>query len=325
MSAPRGESRVVTLPSNACMKMYPSNKTTSYQVQLPQTMDLTDGQYEVGLTGFHYPRSWYNFPRHKRYQALFMMDESASGMAWCQPPAREELPPAESELWDEVPPQGGAAADSPDEGETEGEIEGEIDGEEARVKRVVKSLYKTRRTAVRPGHYTSADEILDLINPRVKVGANFVYNAARRKMSLSFRPGLNGCVYKVVMSGPLAEKLGWPPEDTTVYGSDNDLVEAPRIFCLDHIDLIYVHCDMAADAHMVGDVTNCLLRTVPTSGEHGAVVTYEPRRVDWFPVRTSQFRTVQVLITDGFGKKIPFESGTCSVKLLLRRMNAFAS
>lgn len=295
MPGRRVDSTVITLPSNASMKIYPQNLTSEYQVCLPRQMDLTGAQYEVGLTGFQYPRSWFNFNTKTHYSVLYTMAEAEEGQSveWCSP------------LFD-----------------PNGEDDGG-DDEESRTRRVVRSLYKTRRSVVPPGHYISPNEVMDLVNPSTKVGASFAYNQARRKVSLYFRPGLHGCLYKVRLTAALAEKLGWPREELTLFGRESDIIEAPRTMCLDTVDLIYVHCDMAADAHVVGDATTCLLRVIPVAGDPGQVVSYEPKRVDWFPVRMSQFRTVRVLITDGYGDRIPFESGTCSVKLLLRRTNPF--
>ena len=125
------------------------------------------------------------------------------------------------------------------------------------------------------------------------------------------------------VSASLAVKLGWPLPDgrLNLPIRAGESMQAPGVMRVEELDMIFVHCDIAADAHVVGCVTNCLLRVIPVAGDQGQVVSYEPKRVHWFPVRMSQFRTVRVLITDGYGERIPFESGTCSVKLLLRRSN----
>ena len=48
----------LTLPSNASSDVFPDNKTTSYRVKLPQTIDL-EGNWEVGLYSISYPNTWY--------------------------------------------------------------------------------------------------------------------------------------------------------------------------------------------------------------------------------------------------------------------------
>ena len=128
---------------------------------------------------------------------------------------------------------------------------------------------------------------------------------------------------RFMMSPALSLLLGWPYEETTLLGGKNHCVEAPGVVRLDAIDMLYVHCDLAADYHVVGDVKNCLLRVVPVQGMHGNLVAYEPRILDWLPVRWSEFKSIHVLITDHYGRRIPFERGTCAVKLLLRKRNLF--
>ena len=57
---------VLTLPSNASMRLYKDNKTSSFKVELPKRL-MYSGFYDVGLTGFNYTRSWYSFPTTKSF------------------------------------------------------------------------------------------------------------------------------------------------------------------------------------------------------------------------------------------------------------------
>ena len=51
-----------TLPNNASSDVFPHNKTTSYRVKLPQTIDL-EGNWEVGLYSISYPNTWYSLQK----------------------------------------------------------------------------------------------------------------------------------------------------------------------------------------------------------------------------------------------------------------------
>ena len=62
-----GHVRVLTLPSNASYHLYPENRTSHYRVELAKRLNFDDGKYEVGLTAFHYPRTWYNLPNGGQY------------------------------------------------------------------------------------------------------------------------------------------------------------------------------------------------------------------------------------------------------------------
>ena len=42
--------------------MFPDNKTTTYRVKLPQTIDL-DGNWEAGLYSISYPNTWYTLQK----------------------------------------------------------------------------------------------------------------------------------------------------------------------------------------------------------------------------------------------------------------------
>ena len=50
----------LVLPSNACLQNYPNNSLTKYTVQLAQSLDLTDGHWEFGLSEIQFYKSWYN-------------------------------------------------------------------------------------------------------------------------------------------------------------------------------------------------------------------------------------------------------------------------
>ena len=52
----------LTVPSNASSDVFPDNKTTSYRVKLPQTIDL-EGNWEVGLYSISYPNTWYTLQK----------------------------------------------------------------------------------------------------------------------------------------------------------------------------------------------------------------------------------------------------------------------
>lgn len=50
----------LTLPSNSSSQFFPENTLTHYFTKLPHSVDLTGGQWEVGLAEIQYPHTWYN-------------------------------------------------------------------------------------------------------------------------------------------------------------------------------------------------------------------------------------------------------------------------
>ena len=88
---------------------------------------------------------------------------------------------------------------------------------------------------------------------------------------------------------------------------------------LDKTDLLYVHCDLAADCHLVGDKRVPLLAAMSVQGQTGDVVRYEPWVLVWLPVKSTYVSTIEVLIADGGGRRVPFEQGTMRVKVHMRQ------
>lgn len=60
-----------TLPSNACMDFYPENKQSSFKIELPQTLYLTEN-YEVALVEMQYPVTWKTFGYEGSYTIKVM-------------------------------------------------------------------------------------------------------------------------------------------------------------------------------------------------------------------------------------------------------------
>ena len=51
----------ISLVSNSSMHYYPNNTTSSFTCQFPEELDYSDGDYEISLAAFLYPKSYYSF------------------------------------------------------------------------------------------------------------------------------------------------------------------------------------------------------------------------------------------------------------------------
>jgi len=69
----------LTLPSNASLNIFPNNKTTSYRVKLPQTINL-EGSWEAGLYSISYPNTWYTL-QHGSDTHIYYTNRSGLYMA----------------------------------------------------------------------------------------------------------------------------------------------------------------------------------------------------------------------------------------------------
>ena len=270
---------VITLPSNSSSDVYPDNTTGNFRVELAKALEF-EGPHEVALTGFCYPKTWYNFPT--RYQYWIRLT-TVSGT----------LPMREIELAN--------------------------------------------------GHYDSMADLLKSIQRKIdrhNYPVTFWYSPITQKVKIYCAQASSQCEsIDVVMSGRLGLKLGFigmkpvgpdegeeeewqehdslPPVELLLVGGGS--IQAPYPVQLDTIDLLYVNCDLASDAHVVGGMRVPLLKTVAVTGVYGSVVSYEPRVLDWLPLRHSRIKTITVLITDGEGRPVPFERGQLTVKVHVRR------
>ena len=288
---------VLTLPSNACLDLYPDNVIGRYTVKLPHPLEL-EGDHEVALTGMVYPISWYNFPQGRVYSLSIKVIHTADHV-------REDGPESHE---DEV-----------EEGDIvnrDAEEEGEDEGQPAR-------LHYNRKVVLRPGHYGSPDKVMDILNAKaVPSGVRFIYSSITQRVTVKTVTGRPSTILSVelVLSPDLAYKLGWPDvEQGLVLAHQSSRIVSPGVMNLEEVEVLYVNCDLASPSHVVGSSLVPLLKTVAVKGQYGAAVQFEPMVLDWIPVRHRRITTASVLITDSTGRLVPFERGRCSVKVHLRR------
>ena len=64
----------MTLPSNACLDVFPKNTLSSYKINLPKALYLKH-DYEVALAEIHYPVSWRTFADVNSYSFIVADNE----------------------------------------------------------------------------------------------------------------------------------------------------------------------------------------------------------------------------------------------------------
>ena len=84
--------------------------------------------------------------------------------------------------------------------------------------------------------------------------------------------------------------VGWPDWETLLLGRGNTCHMAASQSKWDLVESFFVHCNLPANGHVIGNVRNCLLRTVPVKGHFGEVMCYEPQWLDWLPVCWTEFK-----------------------------------
>ena len=130
---------------------------------------------------------------------------------------------------------------------------------------------------------------------------------------------------KVTLYGDLPDILGFGSG-----GSNTSLASAARsMFLRAHsiVDLrrgfesLYVYSSIV-EPRIVGDKIAPLLRIVPISGRHGEMVTARFDHVQYIPLMSREFGSVETEIRDDTGRPVPFERGKVTVTLHFRRCSS---
>ena len=82
---------------------------------------------------------------------------------------------------------------------------------------------------------------------------------------------------------------------------------------------INVHCDLAQPTRATGDKFSAVLRSAPIRGEYGQVVYYEPKIIQFFPLRYNTFSEIGIELTDDRDKPMSFMAGKTVVHLYLKK------
>ena len=84
---------------------------------------------------------------------------------------------------------------------------------------------------------------------------------------------------------------------------------------------LYVYSSIV-EPRIVGDKIAPLLRIVPISGRHGEMVTARFDHVQYIPLMSREFGSVETEIRDDTGRPVPFERGKVTVTLHFRRCSS---
>ena len=102
-----------------------------------------------------------------------------------------------------------------------------------------------------------------------------------------------------------------PARATVVQG--HSIVDLRRGF-----ESLYVYSGIV-EPRIVGDKIAPLLRIVPITGRHGEMVTASFDHVQYIPVLSREFGTIETEIRDDAGRLVPFERGKVTVTMHFRR------
>ena len=155
------------------------------------------------------------------------------------------------------------------------------------------------------------------LNDGVKGGSvKFKYDPVTRKVCVHMKGDTTFGLY-----GDLPDILGFGPGDGVVIRSShrNALTQGESIVDFRRgFESIYVYSSIVKP-RIIGDKIAPLLRIVPITGRQGRVVTTRFDHVQYIPIMSREFGTIETEIRDDTGRTVPFERWKVTVTLHFRR------
>ena len=167
----------------------------------------------------------------------------------------------------------------------------------------------------------SANMLVRALNAGVKGGSvTFSYDPVTQKVCVHMKGDTTFMLY-----GDLSDILGFGMGDAVVTRTSldrktltqgNSIVDLRRGF-----ESLYVYSSIV-EPRIVGDKIAPLLRIVPITTRHGEMVTARFEHVQYIPVLSREFGSVETEIRDDSGRPVPFERGKVTVMLHFRRCSS---
>ena len=171
-----------------------------------------------------------------------------------------------------------------------------------------------RKLTIHKGHYDDLKDVLEVIEGKIvhemKGLITFKYSHYMGKVLVNLAAGMQ--IWWLDMR--LCRLLGMKSADMRDEGVHKGYSCVPYRIANPNM---FVYTDVAVPV-MVGDSHVPLLRIVSPSGQHGARLTVTYDRMHYVPVRSVNFDTIEVNISDDSGNLIQFNFGKTVVKLHFR-------
>ena len=172
------------------------------------------------------------------------------------------------------------------------------------------------------GYYHSPEALATTLNGDKPGRVKFAYEPVTQKFIAHVKSKTKFTLY-----GDLPDILGfgaWSGDSTTSLTSSarsmfvlaSSIVDLRRGF-----ESLYVYSSIV-EPRIVGDKIAPLLRIVPITGRHGEMVTTRFDHVQYIPVLSREFGSVETEIRDDTGRPVPFERGKVTVTLHFRRCSS---
>lgn len=338
----QSEGFYLTLPSDGSMKTFPNNRISQFKTLLPQNIDLTDGEWEVGLTEMMYGTSIENISENEAYFDVLITKEYSNQLA--DPNVfktnRFQMRKVGSTFLSDC--------------ETLVDWKYSYFGynynqsDESSKKEVPPTLeMDIIRIQFQPGPYVHPKALISEINEGLRLTLHDLWTVLstnpeeKNNMQLVYHDKFDRIEYQyngnamrqnhpfcIRFPIPLALKMGFGTKAFRLL-KDEDMTKWINVkyFAPNNIDLfenlkqMYVYCDII-EPQMVGSNALKLLRVVPvTSGTQDQTqAKWEPVRAEYLKLSKKHFDTIEIQIRTPLGPLFPFLRGRSVMKLHFRKV-----
>ena len=318
----------LTLPSDGSMESFPNNTTAQFKTLLPQSLDLTDGDWEVALTEMMYSNSLKNIKEEEAYFDILVPQGFAPHvkdpdiMKW----GRFRLEKMNSVALNQCP----VLVEWTDMQWTR-----HIDGND---------MMNIIRIHFRPGAYIHVTALIDEINEALERSLTKIWKTLgdpreKSSMKLTYFDKYDRVMYQfkgkllrktplcIRFPTPLSYKLGMDsqklmiPNDSLPKWINVTYLANKTTDLYENLKSMYFYCDIV-NPQVVGSNALKLLRVVPCTfhSEDRQQARWEPIRAEYLKLSKKHFDTIDLHIMTSLGTVMPFLNGTTMVKLHFRRI-----
>ena len=167
------------------------------------------------------------------------------------------------------------------------------------------------------GYYDSPEALVKTLNGDKPGRVRFYYEPVTQKVVAHMKGDT-----KVELYGDLPDILGFRRGDAVTVLTSSARSRVVRGYSI--VDLrrgfesLYVYSGIV-EPRIVGDKIAPLLRIMPITGRHGEMVMASFDHVQYIPVLSREFGTIETEIRDDTGRLVPFERGKVTVTMHFRR------
>lgn len=273
----------VSLPSNANTNLFPSNSESFYQVSLPRQIHLKDEQeWEVGLHHVIYPFSWFEVPHECKHPHLLFRHFGT------QKVGTQTLPVGRYQTAMDI-------------------VEGMLQCESSK-------YFSTRVDDEWNITFTTQDTWIMVSTP---IAQALGWITGESKICRSDLSGLK--IASNLIGNPTSVKE-WCvlPRRSSITFSGTFLIPSSISLCSCRHKVVQVQTNII-ESRQVGDKRLQLLHEMVPRGMFREMLMEEPRRVNYLPLRTKTFQTIDIYLTSGCGELLSFHGGIVNVTLHFKR------